>query len=169
MSRHTARREFVKDLEAIRPRAIADLIQSGEAMSVAPEAIRTQAPRRCTRCGFLSSQEVCKACLMLQGLETGDTRLGIGRVRGQRGKGGGGDKSGGCVGGDRGLCASGRKDGEGGEGGEEEGAVARKLEGGGGCGGCRRLSEAHGEEGTASGGADHGADLRKLLEGLRTS
>ena len=40
-----------------------------------------QQPRTCERCGYISSQPVCKACLMLEGLNTGNTRLGILRAR----------------------------------------------------------------------------------------
>jgi cytoplasmic tRNA 2-thiolation protein 1 len=34
---------------------------------------------RCTRCGYVSSQEVCKACVLLEGLNKGLPRLGIGK------------------------------------------------------------------------------------------
>lgn len=33
----------------------------------------------CTRCGYVSSQEVCKACVLLEGLNKGLPRLGIGK------------------------------------------------------------------------------------------
>lgn len=33
----------------------------------------------CTRCGYISSQEVCKACTLLEGLNRGLPRLGIGK------------------------------------------------------------------------------------------
>lgn len=33
----------------------------------------------CTRCKFVSSQEVCKACVLLEGLNKGLPRLGIGK------------------------------------------------------------------------------------------
>ncbi|GBF93400.1 hypothetical protein Rsub_06438 [Raphidocelis subcapitata] len=42
-------------------------------------------PRSCTRCGYLTSQPVCKACLLLEGLNSGLPRLGIGKVKGGRG------------------------------------------------------------------------------------
>ena len=35
--------------------------------------------RNCTRCGFVSSQEVCKACILLEGLNRGLPKLGIGK------------------------------------------------------------------------------------------
>lgn len=35
--------------------------------------------RNCNRCGFVSSQEICKACVLLEGLNRGLPRLGIGK------------------------------------------------------------------------------------------
>lgn len=35
--------------------------------------------RNCTRCGFVSSQEICKACVLLEGLNRGLPKLGIGK------------------------------------------------------------------------------------------
>lgn len=75
-------REFVKDLEAARPRAIVDLVRSAERMRIHYEA--TEAPPKpgvCTRCGYLSSQDVCKACVLLEGLNKGLPRLGVSRRR----------------------------------------------------------------------------------------
>lgn len=34
---------------------------------------------KCTRCGYVSSQEICKACVLLEGLNRGLPRLGIGK------------------------------------------------------------------------------------------
>ena len=75
-------REFVKDLEAARPRAIVDLVRSAERMRIkgGTEQVATK-PGTCTRCGYLSSQEVCKACVLLEGLNKGLPRLGVTRRR----------------------------------------------------------------------------------------
>lgn len=35
--------------------------------------------RNCTQCGFVSSQEICKACVLLEGLNRGLPKLGIGK------------------------------------------------------------------------------------------
>lgn len=35
--------------------------------------------QNCTRCGFVSSQDVCKACTLLEGLDRGLPKLGIGK------------------------------------------------------------------------------------------
>ncbi|GLT31330.1 hypothetical protein SLA2020_060730 [Shorea laevis] len=36
----------------------------------------------CERCGYISSQKWCKACVLLEGLNQGLPKLGIGRTRG---------------------------------------------------------------------------------------
>ncbi|OIW14703.1 hypothetical protein TanjilG_33045 [Lupinus angustifolius] len=74
-------REFIKDLERIRPRAILDIIQSGENFRI---SATTKMPEQgtCERCGYISSQKWCKACVLLDGLNRGLPKLGIGRSRG---------------------------------------------------------------------------------------
>ena len=76
----------------------------------------------CSRCGYISSQQLCKACVLLEGLNRGLPRVGIGKATGRNmaaivrkyggGRGGEGE---GCVG--EGVR---RREGEGcvGEGGE---------------------------------------------------
>lgn len=73
-------REFVKDLEAIRPQAILDIIRSAEQFRI---SITTKMPEQgtCDRCGYISSQKLCKACVLLDGLNRGMPRLGISRTR----------------------------------------------------------------------------------------
>ncbi|ORY77343.1 cytoplasmic tRNA 2-thiolation protein 1 [Protomyces lactucae-debilis] len=70
-------RTLIKDLEAIRPSAIIDIIHSGEQFEI-KEAAAIQKPGSCVRCGYMSSKEVCKACVLLEGLNTGISKLGIG-------------------------------------------------------------------------------------------
>ncbi|KAJ1732790.1 cytosolic thiouridylase subunit Ctu1, partial [Coemansia biformis] len=72
-------RQFIKDLEAVRPSAIIDIIHSGEAMKVA-STVAMPVPAQCERCGYLSSNAVCKACALLEGLERGIPKLGISRT-----------------------------------------------------------------------------------------
>ncbi|KAJ9159574.1 hypothetical protein P3X46_025076 [Hevea brasiliensis] len=74
-------REFIKDLERIRPRAILDIIKSGENFKI---STNTKMPeqRTCERCGYISSQKWCKACVLLEGLNRGLPKLGIGQSRG---------------------------------------------------------------------------------------
>ena len=75
-------RLFLKDLEQIRPSAILDIIRSGESLRL-NQVQKDKMPEQieCERCGFLASQKVCKACLLLEGLNKGLPRLGIGRTR----------------------------------------------------------------------------------------
>ncbi|XP_057773648.1 cytoplasmic tRNA 2-thiolation protein 1-like [Salvia miltiorrhiza] len=74
-------REFIKDLERIRPRAILDIIKSGEDFRI---ATYTKMPEQgnCERCGYISSQKWCKACVLLDGLNRGLPKQGITRTRG---------------------------------------------------------------------------------------
>ncbi|KAJ8621896.1 hypothetical protein MRB53_030425 [Persea americana] len=74
-------REFIKDLERIRPSAILDIIRSGENLRISTS---TKMPDQgtCERCGYISSQKWCKACVLLDGLNRGLPRQGIGRTRG---------------------------------------------------------------------------------------
>lgn len=74
-------REFIKDLERIRPRAILDIIKSGEDFRI---STTTKMPEQgnCERCGYISSQKWCKACVLLEGLNRGLPKMGISRSRG---------------------------------------------------------------------------------------
>ncbi|KYN39162.1 Cytoplasmic tRNA 2-thiolation protein 1 [Trachymyrmex septentrionalis] len=71
-------RAFLKDLEKIRPSAIIDIIHSGEQLQVKAN-VKMPERRNCTLCGFVSSQEICKACVLLEGLNRGLPKLGIGK------------------------------------------------------------------------------------------
>ncbi|KAI9449637.1 hypothetical protein BJY52DRAFT_1306732 [Lactarius psammicola] len=71
-------RAFLKDLEAARPSAIIDIIHSGEAFEVKDEIRATQkAQQTCIRCGYMSSNDLCKACSLLEGLERGMSTAAI--------------------------------------------------------------------------------------------
>ncbi|KAF1865601.1 hypothetical protein Lal_00004977 [Lupinus albus] len=63
------------------PRAILDIIKSGENFRI---SATTKMPEQgtCERCGYISSQKWCKACVLLDGLNRGLPKLGIGRSRG---------------------------------------------------------------------------------------
>uniref|UniRef100_A0A0E0C487 Cytoplasmic tRNA 2-thiolation protein 1 n=1 Tax=Oryza meridionalis TaxID=40149 RepID=A0A0E0C487_9ORYZ len=77
-------REFIKDLERMRPRAILDIIKSGENFRI---STTTRMPEQgtCERCGYISSQKLCKACVLLDGLNRGLPKLGVGRTKGVAG------------------------------------------------------------------------------------
>ncbi|KAL4714074.1 hypothetical protein ACJJTC_008428 [Scirpophaga incertulas] len=71
-------RALLKDMEKIRPSCIMDIIYSGETMAV-KEEVSLPTLRNCVRCKFVSSQEICKACVLLEGLNKGLPKLGIGK------------------------------------------------------------------------------------------
>lgn len=71
-------RAFLKDLESIRPSTIIDIIHSGENLSV-KEDVKMPVQGTCARCGYISSQKLCKACVLLEGLNRGLPKLGIGK------------------------------------------------------------------------------------------
>lgn len=99
-------RKFIKDLERIRPESIVALIKSGESIVVKSEVAlptsincnrsvhenipdwklshedlaRKNLVTISSRCGYISSQSICKACLLLEGLNTGCTDIGVKKV-----------------------------------------------------------------------------------------
>lgn len=70
-------RSLVKEVEAIRPQCILDTIYSGEHLRVAAAGggagasggAPAQTQRQCIRCGFVTSQRLCRACVLLESLE----------------------------------------------------------------------------------------------------
>lgn len=103
-------RTLIKNLEAIRPSTIIDIIHSGEdfvlkkkgkgkgsvVKSVKTEGVeptknqgcssksvplafdaKLGVSNRCTKCGYLSHNAVCKACVLLEGLNVGRAKLQI--------------------------------------------------------------------------------------------
>ncbi|TVU30982.1 hypothetical protein EJB05_22642, partial [Eragrostis curvula] len=64
----------------MRPRAILDIIRSGENFRI---STTTRMPEQgtCERCDYISSQKLCKACVLLDGLNRGSPKLGIGRTK----------------------------------------------------------------------------------------
>ncbi|ORX38603.1 putative cytoplasmic tRNA 2-thiolation protein 1 [Kockovaella imperatae] len=71
-------RVFLKDLEAIRPSAIIDIIHSGETFKLEQAVVKGMKPlQSCARCGYMSSNTICKACALLQGLEAGLDRSAL--------------------------------------------------------------------------------------------
>lgn len=78
-------RTFLKDLESIRPSCIVDIIQSGESMAIKKDT-KMPVQGECQKCGYISSQALCKACVMLEGLNRGLPKLGIGKAHKAKGK-----------------------------------------------------------------------------------
>ena len=75
-------RDFIKQAESLRSSAIVDMVRSGEELVVSAEARRRRGReedgrgrlRLCSVCGYLSSNELCKACVLLRGLNKGRAR-----------------------------------------------------------------------------------------------
>lgn len=92
-------RTLLKNLEAIRPSCILDIIHSGEQFKLQPRGKQRKqtaqnteievrpdgsvslssipAGHRCERCGYLSMNRICKACILLEGLEVSRAKLSI--------------------------------------------------------------------------------------------
>ncbi|CAF87749.1 unnamed protein product, partial [Tetraodon nigroviridis] len=72
------KKTFLKDLESVRPSSIMDVIHSGENLSVRAD-VKMPTQGTCARCGYISSQPLCKSCVLLEGLNRGLPKLGIGK------------------------------------------------------------------------------------------
>ncbi|CBY36134.1 unnamed protein product [Oikopleura dioica] len=76
-------REYLRAATKIRPHVVLDIIKAGEGFEV-KDGIKMPIKTRCTRCDYISSQPVCKACLLLEGLNSGRPLLGIGKTKAGR-------------------------------------------------------------------------------------
>lgn len=75
-------RELIKDLESQRPESIIDIIHSGERLVLRNNGkegmkVKVQTKLNCKHCGFMTSNDVCKACLLLNKLKMMKTRKKI--------------------------------------------------------------------------------------------
>lgn len=96
-------RELMKNLEMVRPSCIIDIIHSGENLVLKPKKEKRAPPppksmeiqsdgsvvlkrpststfvdgNKCERCGYLSSNKVCKACILLEGLEKNRAKMSL--------------------------------------------------------------------------------------------
>ncbi|QLG71215.1 hypothetical protein HG535_0B02540 [Zygotorulaspora mrakii] len=100
-------RELMKNLELIRPSCIIDIIHSGENLILKPKKsskneLRSASEQqpvevrsdgsvklqrnttagfidggKCERCGYLSSNRICKACILLEGLEKNRAKVSL--------------------------------------------------------------------------------------------
>uniref|UniRef100_A0A0N5A210 Cytoplasmic tRNA 2-thiolation protein 1 n=1 Tax=Parastrongyloides trichosuri TaxID=131310 RepID=A0A0N5A210_PARTI len=73
-------RTLIKDLEAIRPKTIMDLIRSAESLTLKDD-VSVPDLLLCQKCGYISSQKICKACLLLTGLENDDPHIGVSKKK----------------------------------------------------------------------------------------
>lgn len=70
-------RELLKNMEKIRPSSIVDIIHSAEKMKLDTD-VKIPEKLNCTKCGFISSNKVCKACVLLDGLNRGRPKIALG-------------------------------------------------------------------------------------------
>eukprot|EP00760_Papus_ankaliazontas_P005020 PhM_4_TR1233/c0_g1_i1/m.76878/K14168/CTU1, NCS6; cytoplasmic tRNA 2-thiolation protein 1 len=78
-------RVFIKDLEALRSESVLDILHSGEELAVVASTsdastgtmTTTTGPNlnRCDKCGYMTSQKVCRACVLLALLERSKARV----------------------------------------------------------------------------------------------
>jgi hypothetical protein len=64
-----------------KQQAIINIIRSCEYFAVEAGGQQTQVRGVCDTCGYMSSQRVCKACVLLEGLNKGTARLAVGKDR----------------------------------------------------------------------------------------
>ncbi|EGG17702.1 ATP-binding domain-containing protein 3 [Cavenderia fasciculata] len=69
-------RDFLKDLEAVRPSIIIDIIQSAENFHFRDE-IKMPVQRNCNLCGYICSNEICMACDFLKNLNSGKAKYAL--------------------------------------------------------------------------------------------
>uniref|UniRef100_A0A7S3EKL8 Cytoplasmic tRNA 2-thiolation protein 1 n=1 Tax=Rhodosorus marinus TaxID=101924 RepID=A0A7S3EKL8_9RHOD len=62
-------RQFIKDIEVVRARSIVDTIRSAEKFRTDPQTSTGQKLGACVNCGYMTSQKLCKACVLRQTLE----------------------------------------------------------------------------------------------------
>lgn len=72
-------RELIKDLESARPSTIIDIIHSAESIKIDVENVKMPVKKICVRCNYISSNDVCKACVLLEGLNSGKAKVAVGR------------------------------------------------------------------------------------------
>eukprot|EP00823_Brevimastigomonas_motovehiculus_P006426 TRINITY_DN5314_c0_g1_i1.p1 TRINITY_DN5314_c0_g1~~TRINITY_DN5314_c0_g1_i1.p1 ORF type:complete len:439 (+),score=91.48 TRINITY_DN5314_c0_g1_i1:38-1354(+) len=73
-------RDFLKDLESVGSRSIIDIIRSGEHFVPRSSSSATTnkiAIGKCSVCGYMSSNKICKACVLLQGLNRSKPKVSI--------------------------------------------------------------------------------------------
>jgi cytoplasmic tRNA 2-thiolation protein 1 len=60
-------REFLKEVERVDPSSVLKIIESGESVQ-AGVTFKMPSVGSCERCGYITSQKLCKACVLLQDL-----------------------------------------------------------------------------------------------------
>eukprot|EP00758_Cryptobia_borreli_P004797 Tbor_TRINITY_DN4587_c0_g1::TRINITY_DN4587_c0_g1_i1::g.15868::m.15868/K14168/CTU1, NCS6; cytoplasmic tRNA 2-thiolation protein 1 len=71
-------RTLIKDMEGVNPRCISDTIRSGENFpDVCQEGSTVTKHRPCAKCGFITSQDLCRACVLLSSLNKGLAKVAL--------------------------------------------------------------------------------------------
>lgn len=70
-------RELIKDLESTRPQAILDIILSAEQIKIQSQPNKVIEKHKCEKCGFMTSNKICKACILLESLVKGKAKVGL--------------------------------------------------------------------------------------------
>lgn len=65
-------REYIKDIERVRPSSLLDIVLAAEHFQTPHE--QTTRASKCKTCGYLASNDQCKACLFIESLEKGTAK-----------------------------------------------------------------------------------------------
>lgn len=72
-------RVLIKDLESIRSSSVHDIIHSGENFPISDATAKPANEQgKCANCGYMTSQQLCRACVLLEGLNSGKPKVAIG-------------------------------------------------------------------------------------------
>eukprot|EP00916_Digyalum_oweni_P008442 GHVL01014138.1.p1 GENE.GHVL01014138.1~~GHVL01014138.1.p1 ORF type:complete len:329 (+),score=42.29 GHVL01014138.1:42-1028(+) len=70
-------RDLIKQLEISNRHSILDIIHSAQHMKLSKESTSPAPLQECQRCGFPSSNAICKACVLLEGLKKGEAKAAV--------------------------------------------------------------------------------------------
>lgn len=75
-------REYLKELEKSDSKTIINIINSAESMRITTQRKATMNRiSKCSQCGFISSNDICKACVLLEGLNKGRAKRVMGKTQ----------------------------------------------------------------------------------------
>eukprot|EP01068_Selenidium_serpulae_P007502 Selendium_serpulae@DN4733_c0_g1_i2.p1 len=76
-------RTLIKELEALNPQHLIDTVHSGFSYTVDLGA-KARTILKCEKCGYMSSNKLCKACVQLEGLNRGQPSFGVSNAARQK-------------------------------------------------------------------------------------
>eukprot|EP00388_Colpodella_angusta_P017378 GDKJ01042966.1.p1 GENE.GDKJ01042966.1~~GDKJ01042966.1.p1 ORF type:complete len:335 (-),score=53.02 GDKJ01042966.1:93-1097(-) len=80
-------RELIKELERVNPQTLLDIIHSAQHIEIRADGTTNVVKKpigSCERCGYMSSNTLCKACVLLEGLRKGQSNLATSNMRKQK-------------------------------------------------------------------------------------